>query len=257
MLTAGSWTNEARQTPTKGALTFWGEWEPQSQVRRLVLEKDVHCPQWLHMPRLKLDELARLATTTPQSCNTIGAQNTDPLVFGDRFRYVLCQQYRKSGPTKLAYLNKGDVILFGSHVRGCFAVDTVFVVGLYAPIRHDGALPDWESDLHRRITMDLIEIPDWGLRLYGSEAWSQDKPFSFVPCLPAQITPRGFKRPILEPLGPLGRAISPGLKQGFKTAQFEEQDACAVWEAVVRQVTDQGCALATTIDEPDDLSSST
>jgi len=251
MFAAGSWTNEARQRPTRGIFTFWGEWEPQSEVRRLTLKKQVHCPQWLHIPRLNLDELARLTTTTQLSCNTMGAQNTDPLVFGDRFRYVLCQQYRKSGPTKLASLSRGDVILFGSHSRMLCAR-----YGLRCRKLRTCAtwcvLPDWESDLHRRITMDLIEIPDWGLRLYGSEAWSRDKPFSFVPCLPAQRAPRGFGRPVLEPLGPLEAVISPGQKQGFKAAQFEEQDARLVWEAVVKQVIDQGCALATTIDGPSD-----
>src|SRR6266481_1318520 len=248
MLAAGLLTEGARQAPMKGVFTFWGEWEPQSQVRRLV--SGAYCPQWLHVPQLNLDELRNLAKRAELSCTTLGAQNTDPLVFGDRFRYVLCQQYRKFGSTKLANLNNGDLILFGSHIRGYFALDTVFVVGVNAPVRGEGALPDWESDLHRRITMDLIEIPVWGLRLYGSITWSPDKPFSFVPCLRAETAPRGFKRPVLEPPGPLEPAISPRLRQGFKIAEFEERHARAAWEAVVRQVVDQGCALATAIDEP-------
>jgi hypothetical protein len=251
LLTTGSWTSEAKQKPKNGAFTFWGEWEPQSQVRRLVSEDNSDGPQWLHIPHVNLDELANLVKSAQLSCSTLGVQNTDPLVFGDLFRYVLCQQYRKSGSTKLAYLNQGDIILFGSHIGGCFALDTVFVIGVYALVRHDGVLPDWESDLHRRITMDLIEIPACGLRLYGSETWSTDKPFSFAPCLPAQTGPLGFKRPVLEASGPLNSVISAGFKQGFKVAELDEADARAAWDAVVRQVVRQGCALATAVDEPD------
>jgi hypothetical protein len=250
LLATGWWTSKPKQEPTSSAFTFWGEWEPQSQVRRLVAKNNSDGPQWLHIPRLNLDELTNLAKRTRLSCSTRAAQNTDPLVFGDRFRYVLCQQYRKSGPTKLAYLDKGDIILFGSHISGHFALDTVFVIGVYALIHYDGALPDWESDLHRRITIDLIEIPAWGLRLYGSDTWSGDKPFSFVPCLPTQTAPRGFKRPVLTPSGSLCSVISPELKQGFKIAELDEADARAAWGAVVRQVVNQGCALATAVDEP-------
>jgi hypothetical protein len=54
-------------------------------------------------------------------------------------------------------------------------------------------------------------------------------------------------------MGPLSRAISPKLTQGFKIAEFEEQDARVVWETIVQQVMGQGCALATEIDKPDGM----
>ena len=92
--------------PVDGAFTFWGEWEPQSEVRRL------------------------------------------------------------------AWNDKGDIIMFGSNLRECFVIDTVFVIAKHSPIHIGGALPNWESYLHKVITMDLIQIPPWGLRLYGSNNWS-------------------------------------------------------------------------------------
>jgi hypothetical protein len=156
-------------------------------------------------------------------------------------------------PTTLSYLNKGDIILFGSALdRGSlFALDTVFVVGVHDLVRSNSKLPDWESDLHRRITMDLIQVPNFGLRLYGGETWSPEKPFSFVPCLPAEPHQNGFPRPVIKPLGPLKEVINPKSWRREKITELDEKDARAVWDAVVQQVMDQDCALGTVVDEPD------
>jgi hypothetical protein len=103
--------------------------------------------------------------------------------------------------------------------------------------------------------MDLIDIPPCGLRLYGGATWSPDKPFSFEPCLPVDGAPRGFKRPTIEPLGVLSDMISPRLKQGHKIKSLQDPKwTQAVWDAVVRQVLAQDCALGTTVDEPIDAS---
>lgn len=58
-----------------------------------------------------------------------GLQNTDPYIFDGPFLYSNCRQVRKNGnATQLRELEKGDVILFGSHLDGEFVLDTVFVV---------------------------------------------------------------------------------------------------------------------------------
>ena len=104
-------------------------------------------------------------------------------------------------------------------------------------MRRNGLPPNWESDVHRKITMDLIDIPQCGLRLYGGATWSHDKPFSFVPCLPLGDAPHGFKRPVIKPLGVLSDVISPGLKRGHKIATAKDpKNTLAVWDAVVQQV---------------------
>ena len=216
LLADGSWTRIPEQAPTTGSFTFWGEWEPQSQVRRLIPNTELH-PKYLHLPQLNLEVLGDLPQRTEQSCNTglacgdtEGFQNTDPLVFGDQFLFVFCQQKVKK---TLRLLSNGDIILFGSGGRKTetFALDAVFVVGTHAPVQRDGMLPNWESDFHRRITMDLIEIPECGLRLYGAEMWSSGKPFSFAPCRPAEPQPIGFSRPVIRPIGPLASLIGPTL----------------------------------------------
>jgi hypothetical protein len=173
-------------------------------------------------------------------------------VFGDRFRYVLCRQIRQINGawkhTALASLNIGDIILFGSCIdnRSKFALDTVFVVDMHTLLRPNGALPAWESNLHRDITMSVIRIPAVGLRLYGSKTWSQDQPFSFVPCLPAAPRPAVFRRPVIE----LAGIITPTHVMGYKISTLDDRSARAAWMAVVKQVIDQGCYLGTEIDEP-------
>lgn len=66
-------------------------------------------------------------------CGSCGAnassespQDTDPFVFGERFRYGNCQQ---PSSTTLKNLEPGSLILFASTQGGKHLLDTVFVVG--------------------------------------------------------------------------------------------------------------------------------
>ena len=96
-----------------GPFTFWGEWEAQSRI----VETYKNRPGWpraLHEPYWDVP------------ADTRSLQNTDPLVFGDRFLYSNCRQ-RSNG--KLRALAPGSLILFGSKVGGQFALDTMFVIG--------------------------------------------------------------------------------------------------------------------------------
>lgn len=236
-------------------MTFWGEWEPQSSVHKLI-QRAQHDPQWLHTPELNLDALTPIARHLQPSCATDctagdGPQNTDPLVFGHLFQYGPCKQvgrYKKL----LGSLSRGDIILFGSILNKTFVLDTVLVVGTHDLVRNDDKLPDWISDLYREITLDLIQVPASGLRLYGGEPWSPEKPFSFVPCLPAECLPTtGFQRPVIDPRGPLEKVINPELwPQNVNATDLDDKSADAAWEAVVQQVIAWGCALGTIIDEP-------
>ena len=55
-------------------------------------------------------------------------QNTDPYVFGERFRYSNCRQNTKKGPLPTQRLATGSVIPFGSGLDGEFVLDTAMVV---------------------------------------------------------------------------------------------------------------------------------
>ena len=89
----------------RGPITFWGEWEPQSRVVESYPPGLPDGPRWLHEPWWEVPRHRRLL------------QNTDPLVFGDRFRYSNCRQTRNAA---LRRLPPGSLVLFGSALRGDF-----------------------------------------------------------------------------------------------------------------------------------------
>ncbi|MBS1252117.1 MAG: hypothetical protein MAG451_01153 [Anaerolineales bacterium] len=113
---SGAYCESLDGRPTaSAALLFWGEWEAPAAVHRL----ESTLAQGLYVPR------------PPQFPGGAGLQNTDPFVFDGPFLYSCCKQVRKDGTvTYLRELDRGDVILFGSHVAGSFVMDTVFVVRL-------------------------------------------------------------------------------------------------------------------------------
>jgi hypothetical protein len=178
-------------------------------------------------------------------------QNTDPLVFGDRFRYAICRQVtRRGNRARASLLENGDIILFGSRKGGQFALDSVFVVGQYSDFYSLDDLPTWESDLHRRIAAERAPPPPCGFRLYSGRTWSPSDPFSYVPCLPVTDEPIAHPRPSIKPVGVLEGIISPGMTQNFNETPVDAVRARAIWEAVTDQVLRQGCALGVAIDEP-------
>ncbi len=79
-----------------GEVAFWGEWEPPSRVLRLPARRNGY-PNWLHTPTIK---------PVPDGPR----QNTDPLVFGERFLYTNCRQ---SSNEKLRQLATGSLIVSG------------------------------------------------------------------------------------------------------------------------------------------------
>jgi hypothetical protein len=167
-----------------GDLMFWGEWEPCSRVERLALPgRNRDLPQWLHHPLWPCPEDCRLPLVvkngksdvrcsplktkqTGGTCDGDGpqCQNTDPYVFGSCFKYFSCKQVRHQFKsknndevvaTKLAQLDSGSIILFGS-TRGTgrearFLLDTVFVVA--ERIEYD---PDIPTTLPRRPEIDDV-----------------------------------------------------------------------------------------------------
>ena len=97
---------------TEAELTFWGEWEPQSEIYKLKNTKR-HFPKYLNIPFLDTSESHR-------------THNTDPYVFGERFKYIICKQHFFHNA--LVDLEQGSLILFGSSINRKFCLDTLFVV---------------------------------------------------------------------------------------------------------------------------------
>ena len=202
-------------------LTFWGEWEPQSRFTRLDNPKeDRSLPHVIHRPVLDLNEPKY---DSLKRCR----QNTDPFVFHERFLYRCCKQITATGPTQLAHLLPGSIVLFGSKVKEQsgssenerFGIDTVFVVGEDFRDYHNrkGGL-DFDPNLR-----EYAEIVGVGLKSLGSGncsgcggysrcgntpsqmrlyyGASPEKPYegmySFVPCKRLSDDAQGWARPTL------------------------------------------------------------
>ena len=225
--------------PKRSQITLWGEWEPPSTILQ-QFDRVSQMPQYLHEPFLEF----------PQHQDSI--QNTDPFVFGERFRYTVCRQYVNGYPTILRNLPEGSVILFGSCVGSQFALDTVFVVDAGAFIwSHESRPEQVEGDIdsiYLDATINRLQA-DKPYRLYSGVRYKDRKRFngiySFVPCMIADGKSSRFSRPMID-LPDIGLRQT----QGYKYLSKTEEGSVAIWEEVVRQVLGQGCSLATSIEMP-------
>ena len=234
-----------------GPIAFWGEWEPQSRVVETYPRTGASMPRRLQEPFWRAPAGSGLW------------QNTDPLVFGDRFLYTNCRQ-----PTngKLRALAPGSLILFGSNLGGEFVLDTVFVVGsrsqkftagssesvkcdgwvrevVFERLRESACAPPDETGLRPSTC-----TPNGRLRAYQSVTHAErpDGPFSFVPCRPFELG-GGFSRPAVH----LGRGlIEPNLRMGAKATPATAAELAALWKVVLNQVVEHGLALAVRVDVP-------
>ncbi len=247
-----------------GRLTFWGEWEPPSAVTSLRQPNDDPLyPKWLHRPLLP----SKIPTPQGQSSSCGGCQggsyqNTDPFVFGNDFKYVVCQQYSpaKMTPTKLAHLDRGSIVLFGSKGHqddgSFFQVDTVFVVGDYLEYDTqdaDALLDDRVSSLYRQIVyrMAFPEPTDYPmkLRLYFGATYAHPihGMYSFVPARILDGQDVGFPRIRLHDRP----YISNNLSQKFKSTESHSlAENHATWSELRQLTRDSGCVEAISLQHP-------
>lgn len=218
-------------------LAFWGEWEGPSVFWR-VESPGKPLPTVVHSP------------FRPASSPREPVQNTDPMVFGDAFIYSNCLQpaYRS-----LRTLNPGSIVLFGRFGRaagqGSFSLDTCLVVDrvqALPPLPFDA--DSYGSDLLTDAVLSPLhtEGAEGELTVYFGLRPSSDAtgPFSFFPARQMDDSAPLFARPELRPIGALDGVISPGNMQGIKvTSNLSTSDRDAIWNEVVRQVSQWGCGL--------------
>lgn len=239
----GTYLENLKAGPESGVIVFWGEWEPESEVRRVPEPRERDAPRWLHEPYY----------LRPASYSRRGKplQNTDPFVFGDHFLYTICRQFTRTRgewrPSFLHDLAAGSVILFGSHRRGEFLLDTVFVVA--DSVLHRAT--DWRASLAEQVggtyaDVTLGPLHDEGSfgepRLYFGA--TPEAPvagmFSFVPCLPAEEGTHGFPRPPIR----LDGLVTPTQMMGMKGKEERSlKELKEAWDSVVSQVLAQDLML--------------
>lgn len=238
-----------------GDFAAWGEWEGPSQLVRRFDRP----PKTDALAR-KTEPRALVEPVFPGSARpTAGLQNTDPNIFGDRFRYTLCKQISAGRPTMLTRLSPGTLVLFGSNLCGNFVLDTAFVVS-DASIKHRRT--NWLAEVgpqisqcYRAVTMEPMygdpATPDeLEFSLYQGATVSNPVHgmFSFVPCLPIEdVTTRGFPRPAID----LGEFTTSKNLQNFKTTAADLDAIAKAWQSLVEQVRAAGLCLGLQVHEPD------
>lgn len=241
-------------------LRFWGEWEPDSEMCRLVGDS----PRCLHIPFLKKDAQSKYTSemgAAPRcggdnapKCNgkakeSKGLQNTDPFVFADHFFYGACQQNSKKGnPTNMQSLEKGSIILFGSRLKGKFVLDTVFVVEdkhEYSPGSMATDLKGFAPDVYPYI-MQMGGHDKWTCYKGASFQEPFHQMYSFVPCRQCDGSEeQGFERPVLDDADFKGccnkQILSDGQQtQNRKVTPVSDAEAQKIWEAVRNSIRKQG-----------------
>lgn len=244
MKVAGRWREdgEISRQEQQADLMFWGEWEPESLTIRRFPRSTSGMPLFLQLP-----------FWVPPPAHK-WRQNTDPYIFGTRFRYSNCLQNSKKGPLRTQRLAAGSIILFGSTLFGEFVLDTVFVVASGQTMAYD-LLPSLHKDditFHAVVAEVLYRTP--GQRTLRHRLYSGATPatpingmFSFFPCLPYDEVSHGFARPRIS----LPGFVNPKKRQGAKFKPIVSLDeGRQVWKHVVEQVRKQDLLIGVYAETP-------
>lgn len=232
------------ETFRRGMYELWCEWEPPSRVAREFHAPIVGFPAALQAP---------FVIPNPTGAH----QNTDPLVFGDRFHYSNCMQYKRGARNpKLRAMDPASLILFGSKVAGEWVVDTVFVVAESKPMVPK--LVDDPIGLVDRVIRTPLAAEDgkpndreYTLYSGATPDAPVDGMFSFVPCIP-HPSAEGFRRPrIDDKLSWTLRTITQSVR-AIDVESANAPDPRSVWGQVRDLVLSdpQGLMLGTRFESP-------
>jgi hypothetical protein len=250
LMSPGMYVENGREV--KADLTFWGEWEPQSNIEYLSKTKENY-PTILNLPFID-----------PKVDNKL--HNTDPYIFGDTFKYFICKQGRSP---MLRNLDRMSLILFGSNIAGKFCLDTLFVVSdsnKQYQLRDITTLDRMDTQFYHAGLQPLIsdnycdkikcKKNNKDYRYYEAVNFSErevyNNVFSFVPSrkyTKLNYDKFVFKRPIVK----IPEIVSDNLKQGFNASggkNYSENQIKIIWNEIVEQITNQGLLLGTQFTDP-------
>jgi len=219
---------------------FWGEYEAPTDKQQLYIPSGPS----MGLPR----SVETILHPVPAPSRGCGNLNTDPFVFCGQFLYTNCQQLRKNNrPSNIQSLKQGDLILFGSHLGGSFVLDTCLVVSAGTP------LASYQKQVQTGSIFDLVTnrlIRGLPVTVFEGATWSENSPFSFVPCWSSLNGSQGHPRPVLHASGALMGLINSKQKQGMKGVSVVHKSVKPMFDEVVSQVLAQGCLLGTNVDHP-------
>jgi hypothetical protein len=233
-------------TPFEGdrrpsGVALWAEFEPPTTGTHFGTSPTGGLPESWH-------------TLLPIPPPPEGAQNTDPWIFGESFRYGYCYQIHRSF---LRSLRRGDLLLFGSYKKldaegnatriFNFFLDTVFVVESSFALRTPVTIPHNLFDLvYRRAAYDLWPDDREYCTFYkGVMLGDQPSaaPFSYSPCASCEgHSPVRVARPMIGDLF----HVEYGHGQVFTTVPIAPGNA---WHMVTRRCFERGYSLAVKVED--------
>ncbi|SFE54140.1 hypothetical protein [Sunxiuqinia elliptica] len=246
---SGFLLDSLNDTPKESDIDFWCEWEPNSIVEK-ELETNINLSRiksnYTGLPKFLHGELFYSKLDS-----NLGRKNTDPCVFGKTFKFFLCQQTRKKSKknperiqTQLAKLEKGSIILFGSHKQNSktkerlFIVDTVFVVDDWIEFYSKEDFKNINDTRickgYKDICINFLDKLPITRRLYFGATYENqvNGMFSFVPCKKSGNN-YGFERPVII----LKDRVNSNRNTGFKQSTINNIDESkAIWNNIVKQI---------------------
>lgn len=237
MLSNGEFVDNGKLS--QGKLMFWGEWEPPSYVNLLEKQSDKFYPKWIHTPLLP--------TIIPKNERL---QNTDPFVFGESFKYLVCKQFKGKTrqTTQMAKLERGSVILFGStsgnnRKESFFQLDTVFVVSNFVEYDISDANALTSMGNYREIVFKMAfpSPADFSLtlRLYIGATYNNpcNGMYSFVPARVWNNNKSGFPRIKLKGMD----YLTNNLNSTPKITNLSINKIGEFWNLIRKVTEEQGC----------------
>ena len=247
-----------------GDLLFWGEWEAPSTVNEFI-GNAFPLPKWLHSPYIPNDNEipSPNGKGCGNNCKSGSPQNTDPYVFGNKFKYCICKQ----SMFDMANLDIGSLILFGStkpigrdkeiqQRDSYFMLDTVFVVAGFVQGNtvHESPLLD---NTYKKITLNMLpDYPDWA-RVYFGATYNEtvNGMYSFSP-VKEYKNGESFPRIKLKDLeyitNNLNAApkITKTIEKNNVSRKINKNDIYNFWDKIRIITNEAGCYEGVYFDEP-------
>ena len=256
----GSYVGGIDGTAQEGELAFWTEWEGPTVAERMdrmrerVPARYSHMVQYPNVPQ-GIQDACACGGQIIGGCIECGdgLLNTDPCVFGNTFKYALCQQCENG---VLRHLNEGDLIAFMSRIDGAYYLDTVFVVDSTRVNYTTGNVGVVDcSDEYRALTLNRVSA-GFNFTFYRGKRFTntQNVPFSFTPAriCNSDSDIRDRCRLDIDAINACANTDLFGseLKQKFKARNICQDSGLNVWNEIVRQVVAQGFVLGVHFDWP-------
>ena len=229
---------DAKKRPNKGEVTFWGEWEAQSNFDVISeTNKNLDKPRLCHKPYFD------------SSYRDEKKHGTDPFIFGDHFWFTHCKQ--DSYPS-IRNLGEDSIVIFGSEriQDKIFLVDTIFVVRKRFSQKEIRENIEEYDDLLRKNNLELKDlIRDESKSEYGfyqGKSYMKNEIFSFVPAKVLDEKGIGHGRLELDTTNEIHNFKPTGSRQVCKiTQKFDNKEELKnYWDLLVIETLNSGFVLA-------------